>query len=350
MTDFPLWLNGLGFLVAAVLVWVFGTRLTLDVDKIAELTGIGRAFAGMLLLGTVTSLPEVASVTTSAVTGNPALATNNLLGSVAINVTLIALADAVLGRDALTSVVASPATMLHGALGITALAAATLIVLSGDVSILNVGLSALGLFAFCVWAFWLASSYADRAPWRAVSAATGEVLAANPREDPLPDGESRSRLRSYLLKAGGAAAVIFIAGFTLSELGDAIAKQTGLNTGIVGFVLIGFSTSLPEASSITAAVRIKRYEMALGDVFGTNLLTIGLILVADVFYRQGAILNEAGRFEATAALLGLVLTAIFLIGLLERGNRTIFRMGYDSLAAIVTFLGGLVLLYSAQGT
>jgi cation:H+ antiporter len=115
-------------------------------------------------------------------------------------------------------------------------------------------------------------------------------------------------------------------------------------------VLVAFATSLPELSSIIAALRRRRYEMAVGDIFGTNLFNIALIFVADLAYPGGPVLRETGRFEAGAAVLGLLLTGIFVVGLLERKDRTIFRMGYDSLAAIVTFLAGLAVLYALTGT
>ncbi|WP_170304158.1 hypothetical protein [Microvirga makkahensis] len=83
-------------------------------------------------------------------------------------------------------------------------------------------------------------------------------------------------------------------------------------------------------------------------MFGTNLLTIGLLLLADVFYAGEPVLNTAGRFEAVAALLGLILTAVFVIGLLERKNKTSLRMRYDALAAILIFAGGVILLYLLQ--
>jgi cation:H+ antiporter len=44
-----------------------------------------------------------------------------------------------------------------------------------------------------------------------------------------------------------------------------------------------------------------------------------------------------------------VLTAVYIIGLLERRDRTILRMGYDSLAAIAFYATGLVVLYSLSG-
>jgi len=73
------------------------------IDLLAEKTGLGHVFAGMMLLGGITSLPELANVTTASVLGNPSLAINNLLGSAAINVVLLAAADAIVGRKAVTS-------------------------------------------------------------------------------------------------------------------------------------------------------------------------------------------------------------------------------------------------------
>ncbi|WP_425487071.1 hypothetical protein [Microvirga makkahensis] len=65
--------------MAAACVWWAGTRLTGYLDAIADRTGIGQAFAGMLLLGGITSLPEIAAASTSSWTGNASLAINNLL-------------------------------------------------------------------------------------------------------------------------------------------------------------------------------------------------------------------------------------------------------------------------------
>jgi cation:H+ antiporter len=79
--DYPLWINSLIFLVAAVFIWFAGTRLVRYLDAIAVKTGLGQAFVGMLLLGSITSLPEIANVMTSSSMGNPSLAINNLLGS-----------------------------------------------------------------------------------------------------------------------------------------------------------------------------------------------------------------------------------------------------------------------------
>jgi cation:H+ antiporter len=59
--DYPVWINIGIFLTAAVLVWIAGTRLTHALDAISRKTGWGQAFVGILLLGGIISLPEVAN-------------------------------------------------------------------------------------------------------------------------------------------------------------------------------------------------------------------------------------------------------------------------------------------------
>jgi cation:H+ antiporter len=328
---------------AAIVVWICGTRITATVDAIATRTGLGQPFAGMLLLGGITSLPELSAVVASAATGNAPLAVNNLPGSVSINIVLIAVADAVIGRRAITSKVASASTLMQGTLGIAAKLILVIAILVGDVAVSGVGLWSTTLLAFCIAAFWLSSRYAERTPWQLQG---GSDDRSDAQGDPEQGGGSLRRIIviTVLLGVG-----ILCAGFVLSQSADVIAEDTGFGAGLVGLVLVGFATSLPELSTITAAVRRRRYDMALGDIFGTNLLTIALIFAADVAYRDGAILASAGRFEAIAALLGALLAALFVIGLLEREDRTVFRMGYDSLAAIAVFVAGLGILYSVSG-
>src|SRR5918992_2754254 len=116
--SWPLGANFGVFAAAAGVVWFAGTRIARYADAIAEKTGIGREVLGIVLLGDITSLPELAVATTAAVAGHPALSVNDLLGSAAINVVIIAMADAALGRGAITSVLASPGVLLQGVLGI----------------------------------------------------------------------------------------------------------------------------------------------------------------------------------------------------------------------------------------
>ena len=341
MIDFrglPLPVNIAVLLVSAAMVWAAGTRLAHVVDAIAERTGLGRVFAGFLLLGGVTSLPELATVITAASSGHAHLALSSILGSVSTNVLLLALADAVLGRDALTSVVAHPATLLQGALGILLLAVVAAAITVGDVSLFGLGAWSAALVPLFALAVWITSLYENRPTWIVAEGVPIPGLA------PAEAAEIALPLRGLITRAAVAGVVILIAGYLLAETGDAVAVQTGIGESMVGFVLIGLATSLPEISSMVAAVRIHRYELAIGDIFGTNLFDLLLIPIADLAYGPKPILDSAGRFEVVAVILGIVLTSIYVVGLLDRRNRTILRMGYDSLAAIIVFGIGLLFL------
>jgi cation:H+ antiporter len=85
--------------------------------------------------------------------------------------------------------------------------------------------------------------------------------------------------------------------------------------------------------------------MALGDIFGTNLFNAALIFVTDALAPGEPLLGRVGAFSAFGALLGLILTALFMAGLVERRDRTVFRMGWDSLAALVAYGGGVAMLW-----
>ncbi len=93
------------------------------------------------------------------------------------------------------------------------------------------------------------------------------------------------------------------------------------------------------------AVRAGLFTMAMSDIFGTNLFDLALLFLIDLLGGSDAVMNSAGPFETFAALVGITVTAIFIVGLAERRDRTIFRMGYDSFAVALTYLGGLIILF-----
>lgn len=336
--------NAALFVAAAVLVWFAGTRLAHCADDIANATGIGREFLGMLLLGGMTSLPEVAVGIASTVQGTPALSVNDVLGSAAINVVILAVADAASGREALTSKQGSPVVMLQGVLGIVLMAIVVGAVVAGDVPVLGIGVACWLMLGTYPAAIWLLGVTRSAEGWQASSR---QAAGENPLRQ---DGEASApkRPKRLAMQTAAAGATILVAGFLLARTGEALAGQTGLGTSFFGAVCLGLSTSLPEVSTVIAAVRLKRYEMAISDIFGTNLFNVTIIALVDVLHPGGPVLVEAGRFAAFAALLALVLTALFLVGMLERRDRTVLHMGWDSLAVLAVYAAGVSVLYTLK--
>jgi cation:H+ antiporter len=339
---YPLWANLAVFAFCALAVWLAGTRVARYADTIARRTGLSHAAAGLLLLAGVTSLPEVAVTVTASAGGNAELAVNNLLGSIAMQVTILAVADALIGKDALTSVIPDPVVLLQLALNILLLSLFAAAALIGDVGFLGIGAWSSVLLAAYVGSVWVIAKSHGRKPWVAGDGRPAEKPVSKKQD------EEKDRARALVTKTTVAAAVILVAGFLLSKTGEAIAVQTGLGQSFAGFALVAISTSLPEVSTVVASVRLRQYVMAVSDIFGTNLFNVGLVFLVDVAYRGGPVLNEVGRFSVFAAVLGIVVTTIFLVGLIERRDRTIARMGLDSFATLVMYFGGLAVLYTLR--
>ena len=337
-TAYPIWGNALIFAAAAAIIWFSGRKLTKYLDAIALKTGLDHAFVGMLLLGGITSLPEVANAVTSASIGNPALAVNNLLGSAAINVLLLAIVDAFVGRKAVTSIVARPSTMMMSALCMIILVMIATAITIGDVLIGPVGAGSVFIGAISISSFWLAAGHDQRSPWAIVKDEDGNPDDGEDKD--LPD----LRVASLWLRVAFHGALIFASGYALSQTGDAIATQAGLSSAVVGFALIGTATSLPELVTIVAALKLGRPEMAFGQVLGTNFVNLSLIPLADLFFSGEPVLNMLGDFEVVSALLGATVIGVFMVGLLEHRDRTIWKMGVDSAAVIAIFAAGTFLL------
>ena len=244
----------------------------------------------------------------------------------------------------MTSSPAAPGVLLQGTLSIALLSLVVCAATAGDVLVGGVGgWSWLILLAFA-GAIWVISKSQDLQSWMPTGLADAASVG-----DPGQGGSIHemplNRLVVLTVLAGG---TILVAGFFLAKSGEALAAQTGLGTSFFGAALMGLSTSLPEVSTVLAAVRLRRYEMAIAGVFGTNIFNVTIIVLVDALHPGGPVLVEAGRFAAFAALLAIVLTTVFLVGMIERRDRTVLRMGFDSLIAIVCYAGGLLVLFQLR--
>lgn len=95
-------------------------------------------------------------------------------------------------------------------------------------------------------------------------------------------------------------------------------------------------------------MRLGLVAMAVSNNFGTNLLETALLAVADLAYPGGPIPAEAGVFAVVAAALGVLLTCVYLVGLVARRDRTFLGLGPNPHAAVVIYLGGLMLLFALR--
>jgi cation:H+ antiporter len=338
----PLWLLIAIFALASLLVWGAGTKLAYYATEIAQRTGISGAVVGLVLLGFVTSLPEVATAGTAAIRGNADLAVNNLLGGVSFQIVVLAAADAAIRRHSLTGTLPASSVMLQAVLCIIMLTVALAGTITGDPEVMGVGLWSFGLVLIYLAGIFLLHKYDGQEGW-----APARVYRSVGKPERDQTGSSPSAGQLALLTFG-AAALIVVSGYVLTRSAETIAEATGLGSALGGLVLLAFATSLPELSSAIAAVRLRQPGMAIGDVFGGNIADIALIFLVDAIYDGEPVLNSVSSLTALAALLGILLCSIYLVGMIKRVDRAVGRLGYDSIAILATYGAGLVLLYNMR--
>lgn len=343
--DLSLPQNLLLFAFSAGAIWWAGTRLERLTEAIARRTGLGGAFAGLILLAAATSLPEVATTLTAVVVGNVDLAIHNLLGGVAFQVVVLTIADAA-RRGPLTRFAPSFGLLIEG-IGIVLMLAVAIggLVLAGgaqfpaSIGPVTAGLNPVMLMLPLVYlgVIWLTRQAEGVPRWRPVDAAPEENTAERGRRD------ERSGRRLGLAFTGFALLVL-AGGWLVATLADVMAEQSGLGSGFIGATLLAAATSLPEVSTTVAAVRHRNEDLAVSNIFGSNIFDIGLLalvslLAADAF--SGAPSTSA----IFTAALGTVLTCVYLWGLLERSDKSVARLGIDSIVVVVLYLAGMGALY-----
>lgn len=335
------------FAVAAIFVWISGASLSRAADQIAERTGLGPAFVGVLLLGIATSLPELATTISAALREHPRLAGNNLMGGVAMQIAVLAVVGGFgLRGKALTHFGASPAFLMQGVFLILLLAVAAGGIVVGDrVVVAGIGAWPILLGVLYGIAIYVMFHYENHPRWQPLG------------DTPTIEPSGSDKLEKYATRStpalfgffGGAAAVVFVSGYFVAVSGERLAEQTGLGETFIGGTLVALATSLPEVSTTWSAVRRGAYAMAVGNIFGTNTLEVALFLPAEAFYRPGAIFNEMDDGAVFLGMLGIVMTCIYLWGVLERRDRTVWNFGIDSALVLIVYAAGLVTLYFIRG-
>lgn len=334
------------FSLSAGGVWLCGTRLSCYVDLIADRTGIGKAFAGALLLGGATSLPELATTVSACVSGAAELAGNNLLGGVCMQIAVLALLDAFALRNRPLTFFSPQATLLvQGVFLILMLSFTIVALISGELVVVwGIGLwpVLLGMaYLFCLWVF---HRYEGEPRWEPAGEFKQPIESPRDVKDAHPQYRGLST-RQLLQRFGLSAVGVLIGGFFVARTGEVLADQSGLGQSLIGATLVALATSLPEVSTTWTAVRFGAYSMAVANILGTNLLEVALFLPADIAYRAGSIIDALQPSASFLAALGIMCTSVYLWGILERRDRTILGMGYDSAVVLLIYVSGMGLYY-----
>lgn len=347
MSELPFFAIAAIFAISAVFVWMAGTRLAIYGDELSERLNLSREFIGLIFLATVTELPEIVTTVTAALSGNASLVLGNLFGGITMNTAILAVIDFFVVRHALTSWPRKPNHALLAVLLIVLLAILLAVTFIGDVAvILNIGLAAICLSACYPFVIGLLRRFDEKDTWAPIDfpedseREVGVLLTDNHLE--------KTSTRSLILYSVITSLVILVAGVTLAIAADLIAEKGSFGSSFIGITLLAAATSLPELSTTLAAARMGAYTMAISNIFGSNLIMLALILPSDIAYRDGLILSQADPVAQFSIAIGIVVTAIYVVGILIRRTPTWLGAGLDSWLVIIAYLGMLISLYQFQ--
>lgn len=328
-----LWLE---FILMALFIIISGTYLSRFGDIIADKSGLGQAFIGGILIAMATSLPELVTSVSSAIVGAPDIAVGNAFGSNTFNLVILAFADILQGKGPLLLQV-NYSHILSGLVGVllSALVVFSLILshfMNFNLSVFGIGLDSIILLFTYIVSVRMIYRYDKKNP-------------LDPDDEKKEDLNPEYTLNKALLGFAACAVVIVFSGYRLTITADQISVLTGIDQSFIGSILVAAATSLPELVATISAIKINAYNMAVGNVFGSNIFNMTVIFFADVFYRQGVLLEDVKIVHILTATVGIVMATIILIGLFYRSRRSFMWMGWDSIATAVVYFVGVYLLF-----
>ena len=318
------------FVVSAALIVLAAMQLAKWGDVIAARTGVGGLFIGVILLAGATSLPELVATVSAVFQQAPDLAAGNLLGSNMFNMFTLALLD-LLHRKTRLLRKAALKHALSGSLAVLLIGMVVFFVLADiRLQIGWVGVDSLLIIA--------AYFVAMRLIQENQPAVTLEGSYTPPAGTPS--------LIKGLVGFGLAAGVLLVITPFLVRSSAGIAELTGLGQSFIGSTLVAVVTSLPELVTTLAALRIGADDMAIGNLFGSNLFNMFALGLTDFFLLDGQFLAVIDPAFLLVGMLGLIMTALGLIGNLARLERRVLFVEIDALALMLVYFGGLWLLYA----
>ena len=317
------------FIICILVIFFSGRKVAKYGDIIADRTGLGGVWIGVILISAITSLPELfTGISAVTIVKEPDLAVGDILGANAFNLFNLALLDIISKNGSLLSAV-SPTHRLTGWFSI--------------ILMLVVGISIFVSFQFTPmsigWIGWytpiIILLYALMLRLLFVT-----ERQQYPNEEAVIYHEGTKSNKQVYLYFTISSAFIIGAGIWLAAIGNDIALATGWERSFVGSLFLAFSTTLPEITVSFTAMRMGARDLAVANLIGSNLFNLTIIAVIDLLYIDRPILAAITQGHLVTAATVVIMTLILIMGLSFKPRR-IYRLNWWNCALIILFLAGV---------
>lgn len=320
------------FIICSAVITFSGTRLSRQGNKLAELTGLSKAWIGLILMATVTSLPElVTGLSAVTVVEAPDLAMGNVLGSCAFNLLILSLLDLMVKRP-LTSLVRTSHT-LTGAFSIILLAIAGVAVTFNFNGFSFLWISPMSIILLVAYLMAMRAVF--------LYEKSSEIKSESVVSDKVRDAHAiKKALAIYSLHA----ITVILAALFLPYVGERIANHFQLTDTLFGTVFLAAATSIPEVVVSVSAVRIGAPDMAMGNLLGSNVFNLAILAVLDFFYTEGPLFSAVSSDHILSIFSSIVMTAIVAIGLVIRPEKLRWHLSVDAWLILIIYLLNILVL------
>jgi cation:H+ antiporter len=292
MMDFLLTVLGLGILLV-------GGELTLrGAIGLAKLLGVSAAMIGLTVVAFGTSAPELVVSLEAAIDGSPDIAIGNVIGSNIANILLV------LGVGALIApLICDPGAVRRD--GAAMMASMVLLAGLGLTGVINAWQGMLMLAALVGYVMW--SYRIDRKNGNGAS-----DLHAREVEETAGVPTATWLVLLYLVVG----LVALIGGASLLIDGAiGVARAAGISEPVIGLSLVAVGTSLPELAATAVAAWRRHTDVAVGNVLGSNLFNVMLILGTASLVSPMPFADEFVRVDLWVMLgAGIVLMPVMITG------------------------------------
>jgi len=341
------------FAAAAAVIWVAGTQLSKQTDVLDARFHLGSALGGLILLAVATNLPEIAITFSAAAAGNVGVAVGNILGGIAIQTVVLVILD-VFGNKG-----KRPLTYRAGSLSLV-IEAVTVVGVLGVViagsqmppGLVLFRLTPATVLIVLIWllGLFLVQRSQKSLPWHGQGhAPDSQAQPQGHSKTQQSTGKKPPRTATSLLIFLVAAAATLGAGVLLERSGEAIAGHIGLSGVLFGATFLALATALPEISTGLTSVKKGDYKLAFSDIFGGNAF-LPVLFLAAVLISGKPVLPQAHATDIYLTALAILLTLVYMLGLIFRPRRKILGMGVDSLVVLSLYLLGVAGLFAVASS
>ena len=317
------------YIVTVVAVVWFSILASRYIDMIDRSTRLSGAFLGGVLLSAITSLPELfTSISATVLIDNPSLCIGNILGSNLFNFGMLAVVILFFLRSFSRASLSVSHRYVMLFLMMMYLATALNWKVMGDDNII----------------------FGGENPWFYVSITSVIVLVLytlsvrflagdNGSSNEEADGEEVTlSLRAIVVRFVLASVGIIVASIILTYVTDDIATELNLGSGLAGALFLGVATSLPEVTSTISLFRMRNFDIAFGNIAGSNVFNFFVLAIADILYSGGSVYHFDDEKVIYLTVFGMASSALIYLMIRVRSAWMKALLAIGTVACYLAFL------------